>query len=209
MRSRMPGTQDRDNRSARPTGRRRPVGRKDSLHSVAPRPASPASTEPCSRLQRYARKKIAEHLGDMARTRNAEIDERRGRLERTEARIAGLVKFISEGDHSAYIRSTSSTSKSDKQIIDAILREVAQPIRLPSPGELERMVYELESRNHQDVLAAREAPAGNPQERPHLPQAATRQGLPGANRGASAGPADRERPTQPRGIPRGCVVQTL
>jgi hypothetical protein len=96
----------------------------------------------------------------MARTRNAEIGERRGRLERTEARIAGLVKFISEGDHSVYIRSTlldlKAQAKTEKQAIGAILREVAQPIRLPSPGELERMVYELESRNRQDVLVARE-----------------------------------------------------
>src|SRR5262249_34829927 len=45
----------------------------------------------------YARKRIAERLGELARTRNAEVEERRKRLERTEARIAGLVKFISEG----------------------------------------------------------------------------------------------------------------
>jgi hypothetical protein len=32
----------------------------------------------------------------------------------------------------------------------------SRPFTLPSPAELERMVYELESRNRQDVLAARE-----------------------------------------------------
>jgi hypothetical protein len=32
--------------------------------------------------------------------------ERRQRLERTEARIAGLIQFISEGDRSSYVRST-------------------------------------------------------------------------------------------------------
>jgi hypothetical protein len=80
--------------------------------------------------------------------------------ERGHRRIAGLVKFISGSDHSAYIRSTlldlETQAKAGKEAIDAILHEVAQPIRLPSPGELERMVYELESRNRQEVLAARE-----------------------------------------------------
>lgn len=45
----------------------------------------------------YARKRIAERLGGWARERNTEISERRGRLERTEARIAGLIQFIADG----------------------------------------------------------------------------------------------------------------
>jgi hypothetical protein len=40
----------------------------------------------------YSRKRIAEWLGEWARGRNAEINERRKRLERTEARIAGLIQ---------------------------------------------------------------------------------------------------------------------
>jgi hypothetical protein len=108
----------------------------------------------------YVRKKLAERLGELGRTRNAELQERRGRLERTEARIAGLVPFISEGDQSAYVRSTlldlEAQAKTEQQAIDAILREVAQPIHLPSPAELERFAFELESRNRQDILAARE-----------------------------------------------------
>ena len=54
----------------------------------------------------YSRRRIAEKLGERARTQNQEIMERRQRLDRTEARIGGLVQFISEGDQSSYVRST-------------------------------------------------------------------------------------------------------
>jgi site-specific DNA recombinase len=108
----------------------------------------------------YARKKIAAQLGELARTRNVEVDDRRSRLERTEARIAGLVKFISEGDHSAYVRSTlldlEAQAKAEKEAIAAIVREASEPIHLPSPAELERVVYDIDARLHQDPLAARE-----------------------------------------------------
>ena len=108
----------------------------------------------------YARKRIAERLGKWARERNAEITERRQRLARTEARIGGLVQFISDGDHSSYVRSTlvdlEAQAKAESQEIAAILREAADPIRLPSPAELERLVLDIEGRIAQDPVAGRE-----------------------------------------------------
>jgi hypothetical protein len=108
----------------------------------------------------YSRKRIAEWLGEWARGRNAEITERRKRLERTEARIAGLIQFIGDGDHSSYVRSTlldlEAQAKAEKAEIASIEREASAPIRLPSPAELERFVVDIEARIAQDPLAGRE-----------------------------------------------------
>lgn len=54
----------------------------------------------------FIRKATAELLGEMSRKVNADVGERRQRLQRTEQRIAGLVTFIAEGDHSEYVRTT-------------------------------------------------------------------------------------------------------
>lgn len=60
---------------------------------IREKPASPAELA-------FARNVVAEQLGDLSRTATAEVAEREGRLRRTEERIAGLVRFISEGDTS-------------------------------------------------------------------------------------------------------------
>jgi site-specific DNA recombinase len=107
----------------------------------------------------YARRRIAERLGGWVRERNSEISERRGRLERTEARIAGLIQFIADGDHSSYVRSTladlEAQARAEKAEIAAIERESATPMRLPSPAELERLVVDIEARIAQDPIAGR------------------------------------------------------
>ena len=81
------------------------------------------------------------------------------KLERTEARIAGLIQFIADGDHSSYVRSTladlEAQAKAEKAEIAAIEREAATPIRLPSPAELERLVVDIEARIAQDPIAGR------------------------------------------------------
>lgn len=107
----------------------------------------------------YSRKQIAERLGNWARERNAVLTERRQRLSRTEARIAGLIHFVSEGDHSAYVRSTlldlEAQAKGEKDEIMAIERDASSVVHLPSPEELERLAHDLESRIAQDPLAGR------------------------------------------------------
>ena len=108
----------------------------------------------------YARKRIAERLGGWARERNAEVTERRRRLERTENRIAGLIQFISDGDHSSYVRSTladlEAQAKAEKEAIASFERGVAAPIRLPSPAELERLASDVELRIGEDPIGGRE-----------------------------------------------------
>jgi DNA invertase Pin-like site-specific DNA recombinase len=108
----------------------------------------------------YSRKQIAERLGNWARERNAVLTEHRQRLARTEARIAGLIQFVSEGDHSAYVRSTlldlEAQAKTEKGEIAAIERDAASVIHLPSPEELEQLAHDIEARIAQDPLAGRE-----------------------------------------------------
>src|SRR4051794_27446875 len=50
----------------------------------------------------YLRKRIAERLGELAQRSTTERKERYERLARTEARIAGLIQWIAEGDSSSY-----------------------------------------------------------------------------------------------------------
>src|SRR5439155_8821410 len=94
------------------------------------------------------------------RTRSAELDERAKRLQRTEARIGGLIQFISDGDQSPYVRTTlldlEAQAKAEKAAIAAIQREATQPIHLPSPGELEALALDVSARVAQDPLAGRE-----------------------------------------------------
>ena len=84
----------------------------------------------------YLRKRLAGRLGEMSRKANAELEDRRARLARTEERIHGLIKFISEGDHSDYVRTTLKDlevqAKTEKASIKALLERAAVPIKLPS-----------------------------------------------------------------------------
>src|SRR5204862_6627582 len=106
------------------------------------------------------RRRIAEKLGEVARTRNQEVTERRQRLGRTEARIAGLIQFISEGDQSAYVRSTlldlEAHARAEKEAIAAIERQARQPIHLPSPTEIERRARAIQELIARDPLRGRE-----------------------------------------------------
>jgi hypothetical protein len=47
-------------------------------------------------------------------------------------------------------------AKAEKEAIAAIVREASEPIHLPSPAQLEKGVYDIDARLHQDPLAARE-----------------------------------------------------
>jgi hypothetical protein len=108
----------------------------------------------------YARRQVAEKLGELARTLNQEIVERRQRLGRTEARIAGLIQFISEGDQSSYVRSTlldlEAHARSEKASIAAIERQARAPIHLPSPKEIEDRAHAIRELILRDPLRGRE-----------------------------------------------------
>jgi len=109
----------------------------------------------------HIRKKIAEHLGLRARTVNAELDERRARLQRVEEKIAGLIRFISEGDQSEYIRKTlldlEAHAKTDKAAIRALREDAKAPVVLPSPEVVLERSLSLERIAEREPLRAREA----------------------------------------------------
>jgi hypothetical protein len=121
---------------------REDVARRCLLGAVKDRYATPAALG-------YLRKKIAEHLGNYARQANAELEERRARLDRTEQRIAGLVHFIAEGDHSDYVRKAlqdlEAQARTEKAAIEALRQRAGRPIELPSPEEVTACVRVLET----------------------------------------------------------------
>jgi hypothetical protein len=85
----------------------------------------------------YLRKRVAEKLGELSRSATKELDERRGRLARTEERIAGLIEFIAQGDRSEYVRKALADlehqATEDKRAIEAVSARTRAPVRLPSP----------------------------------------------------------------------------
>jgi hypothetical protein len=75
----------------------------------------------------------------MSRKASAEAEERRGRLARTEERIASLVRFIAEGDHSQYVRQAlldlEAQAKAEKVALSDLRAGGSAAVRLPSPEE--------------------------------------------------------------------------
>lgn len=108
----------------------------------------------------FIRKTVAEVLGGLSRTTNAELEERRQRLARTEQRIAGLVQFICDGDHSDYVRDAlkdlEAQAKAEKRAIVALQDRGSTAVRLPSPEETVERALLFEKMLADDPVAGRE-----------------------------------------------------
>jgi site-specific DNA recombinase len=108
----------------------------------------------------FIRKAAAELLGDMSRKVNAEIGERRQRLERTEQRIAGLVRFIADGDHSDYVRTTlkdlEAQANTEKRAIAELLKRGSAVVSLPSPEQTVEHALRFEELLLKDPTRGRE-----------------------------------------------------
>ncbi len=109
----------------------------------------------------YARRLIAEKLGEAERGASAKRREHEERLARTEARIHGLVAFIADGNRSDYVaqqlRDLEAHAAVEKQAITELRERAAKPISLPSPDEVIARVFALETHLMGDVLRGREA----------------------------------------------------
>jgi DNA invertase Pin-like site-specific DNA recombinase/Arc/MetJ-type ribon-helix-helix transcriptional regulator len=120
---------------------REDVARARILEAIRERFSNPAAIA-------YLRKRIAEQLGDLGRTANAELREHSDRLARTEDRIGGLVQFIADGDRSAYVRDAlkdlEAQARVEKAAIAAIQARARMPVRLPTPDEVVQKVLDLE-----------------------------------------------------------------
>lgn len=107
-----------------------------------------------------ARKRIAEKLGELARSQAETLKEKRSTLSRIEARIANLVSVLASGENSQAIRDAlrdmESHAKTEKRAIEAVEQLATSPVRLPAPDEILSWVVDLEMATKQDPIAARE-----------------------------------------------------
>src|SRR5262249_309600 len=75
-------------------------------------------------------------------------------------RIHGLVVMIADGEKSEYMRTMlhdfEAQAKAEKAAIEELERQAEAPIRLPSPDEVLKRVFELEKLFAQDPTAGRE-----------------------------------------------------
>ncbi|HEY3353169.1 MAG TPA: hypothetical protein VGQ83_07985 [Polyangia bacterium] len=141
----------------------RPGGSRPPPHCL-PRPRP----EPVLRLDDHLRPRL--HLGVARRLaqqalflgaeRPQQLQERQARLVRTNARIAGLVQFIADGDRSAAVVSglhdLEAQAKAEKTAIADLELRAEQPIRLPTPEEIVELAFDLQARLAQDPEAGRE-----------------------------------------------------
>lgn len=108
----------------------------------------------------FMRKAVAELLGESCRKAHAEQEERRARLHRTKQRIAGLVQFIADGDHSDYVRVTlkdlEAQAKAEKQAIAELQQRGSAAVRLPSPEQIVARAFDFERMLLEDPIASRE-----------------------------------------------------
>jgi hypothetical protein len=109
----------------------------------------------------YVRRRVAERLGEMERTRSADLDDLLKRHSRTQGRIRGLVGFIADGDRSEAVvlglKDLEAQAKAEKAAIADLEDQAREPIRLPAPDEVVERVFELERLFEHDPTARREA----------------------------------------------------
>lgn len=109
----------------------------------------------------FVRQCIVDALSKVSREGNAQLEERRARLARTEERIAGLVEFIARGDQSEYVRKTlidlEAQAKQEKAAIAELVRATSRPIQLPTPELILLQCARLEAIAEDEPLRAREA----------------------------------------------------
>lgn len=109
----------------------------------------------------FLRQAMVEAISSMSRTGNAELEERRARLERTEERIRHLIKFISEGESFDSVREAladlEAQAKQEKAAIARLRETAAKPIQLPTPDIIMNVWRNFERIAQSDALQTREA----------------------------------------------------
>lgn len=111
---------------------------------------------------RYARQRVAEVLGALARESGSKRREHRARLEKLEAQITRLVDCIADGTggpSSALrerLRLLEREADAERRSFAAAESSASKPIKLPTPKEMIRIVFDLERRLMADVTKGRE-----------------------------------------------------
>lgn len=108
----------------------------------------------------YARKRIAEKLGTFSRDRDREHREVRARLEKTERQIEKLVDFVAEGKGTKAVAERleilEREATTERKALAALAKRQLAPIKLPTPDEMLKLVFDLERRLVADVTKGRE-----------------------------------------------------
>jgi site-specific DNA recombinase len=110
----------------------------------------------------YARKRIVEALGALARDNGSRQREHRQRLEKIEAQITRLVDCIAEGTGGPStalrdrLRALEREVEVERRALAAARASATTPIKLPTPDEMLRIVFDLERRLMADVTKGRE-----------------------------------------------------
>jgi site-specific DNA recombinase len=129
-----------------------PIARTRILDAIRERLTSPDGIA-------HVRQGVAEYLRDYSKNLEADIKERRERIQRTEGQIRGLIDFIAQGDRSHYVVKTLGDLEkyvlAEKATVSKLLDEAREPLRLPSVDEVASRAYELDARLSQDPQGGR------------------------------------------------------
>jgi site-specific DNA recombinase len=108
----------------------------------------------------YARKRLAERLGELTRERDGTLNDERQRLDKLVRHIDQLVDFVADGHGTAAVaeklRGLERAADAQRSKVAVLERRAETAIRLPSPDELIGIVFELQKRLSGDTTQARE-----------------------------------------------------
>lgn len=108
----------------------------------------------------YARKRVAEQLGELSRDGSRELAERRSALARIEGQLQNLVDHIAEGRATTAVterlRALEAHARRARADIARVEAIVQAPVPLPSPDELVARAMRLSERLCQDIPRGRE-----------------------------------------------------
>lgn len=109
----------------------------------------------------YVRKRVALQLREAMRTHQADVDERRARLARTEDRIRNLIELLASGERSERVvtalRDLEAQADAEKAAIAALQELAGAPIQLPDNEAIVRRVFDLDRLLTRDVDGGRQA----------------------------------------------------
>lgn len=132
---------------------REDVARASVLGELRHKLLSPSSTL-------YARKRVAERLGELERARGSKLGEGKRELVNLEEQIGRLVDFVAEGQASPAIATRLKELEAKTVIVRRAVIDLEQasagPIALPSPDDMVRLTLALERRLTSDVTKGRE-----------------------------------------------------
>jgi hypothetical protein len=108
----------------------------------------------------YARKRLAEGLGELSRERDAALREGRRKLEVLASQIDQLVNVIADGHGTVTVadklRALEREADAQRVEVAAMEKEATGVIELPAPDDLFDLVFDLEKRLVADPTRGRE-----------------------------------------------------